>query len=112
MRNINNDLLSNGFPRDYFIGLKGKFYKILPMKENNDPTLGQYMSGLEKELIGCHSYLALSSLGGEFTSLLCILRYLIITDCDVKTVRGEVFRAIEVCEKLSKRGGEINGRLA
>lgn len=107
----NNEFLSEGFLKDYFIGLKGKFYKILPMKESNDPTLEQYMKGLEKELIGCHSYLALSSLGGEFTSLLCMLRYLIITDCDVKTVKGEVFKAIEVCEKLIKKGGGTNGRL-
>lgn len=107
----NNELLSEDFLKDYFIGLKGKFYKILPMKENNDPTLEQYMKGLEKELIGCHSYLALSSLSGEFTSLLCILRYLIITDCNVGTVKGEVFKAIDICEKLSKRGGEKDGRL-
>lgn len=104
MINENSDfILPEVFVEEYFTKLKGKFYKILPMKENEEPSLKPYMLGLERELTGCHKFIKSSEQYGEYTSLLCVLRYLIESDCNVEVTKKEVFKAIDICNKLGKK---------
>lgn len=88
---------------NYLRALVGQFYKILPIKESGEPSLGKYMESLQRELLGCHSLIVALENDDLFLSLLSILQYLIENDCDTKIVKSEVFKAITICKKLQKR---------
>lgn len=93
---VSADLLQN-----YFTRLVNQFFKILPMREDEEESLGVYMRGLQKELLGCQGFVNSLSDNPFYMSLLSILQYLIDTpDCSVSDVRREVFDAINICHKL------------
>lgn len=95
--NIKNKLLHN-----HFKSLVNQFFKILPMRENEEETLVTYMEGLQRELLGCHSLVMGTNHNPMFLSLLSILQYLIDNpDTEVSVVRKDVFKAISICNKLS-----------
>ena len=77
-----------------------QFYKILPIKEGGEQTLGQYMTSLQREMLGCQSLIVALENDAQYLSLLSILQYLIDHDCDVKVVRSEVFKAIGILKKM------------
>lgn len=83
--------------------LVNQFYKILPIKESGEPTLKQYMSSLQREMLGCQSLIVALQNDPQYLSLLSILQYLIENDCEVSTVRGEVFKAISILKKMHHR---------
>lgn len=88
----------------YFSNLVNMFYKILPMQEEKEPTITVYMESLLNELLGCKSLI--KDIGGDpaFTSLIFILQYLIEhIGIDHSKIRREVFRAINICNKLAKK---------
>jgi len=88
----------------YFKRLVGRFFKILPMKENKEDTLDEYMRGLQIELIGITNLLPPMQTDADYLSLMAILQYLIDTpDCGLKTVKREVFTAIPICKAISQR---------
>ena len=87
--------------------LINKFYKILPLRENNEATLKQYMRGLQRELLGGASLLPELSDDGQFLAILSILQFMIDNDCDVDTVRSDVFKVINLLKRL--KIDEING---
>lgn len=92
----------------YFTTLVNLLFKILPMRENGEDTLDVYMGSLLRELIGCRDLFPAIHNDAEFTSILAILQYLIgHEDCDIKTVRREIFRAISICNKLKARYAEV-----
>lgn len=95
---IHDEVLKN-----YFDTLVNYFFKILPIKENEEDTLIEYMKSLRAELIGCNSLLKDTRYDSAMLSLLSILQYLIDNDCDVATVKREVFKAISICKKLKKK---------
>ena len=80
-----------------------QFYKILPMRESNADTLQQYMLSLQREMIGLHSLILALENDGRYLSLLSILQYLIEHECDVRVVRAEVFKAIQIVNSLSQQ---------
>lgn len=85
----------------YFSSLVNHFFKILPLREQEEETLKTYIESLQFELMGCKS--AFPSVGDDasFITLISILQYLSDhQDCPVKAVRREVFRAISICNKL------------
>jgi len=89
----------------YFKALVGQFYKILPIKESGEPSLGKYMDSLQREMIGCRDLIVALDCDELYLSLLSMLQYLIENDCDTNTVRCEVFKAISICKKLQKKYG-------
>lgn len=97
--------LPNQAVQKYFKALVGQFYKILPIKESGEPSLGKYMDSLQREMIGCHSLIEALNYDELYISLLGVLQYLIENDCDVDTVRSEVFKAISICKKLQRKYG-------
>ena len=93
---VDAELLHN-----YFRSLVNSFFKILPMKENEESSLPTYIDNFRCELIGCRDFIPELGVDPQFLSLLAILQYLLDhPECTVKKVRREVFSAISVCNKL------------
>lgn len=87
--------------RNYFKSLVNHFFKILPIREQNEESLSTYMQSLQMELLGCKGLIVSIKNDALYLTLLSILQYLIDNPkCSVKEVRREVFRAISVCNKL------------
>lgn len=94
---MNNELLYN-----YFRNLVNRFFKILPMREEEDATLVVYMQSLQSELIGCKELVESINNDPSYMTLLSVLQYLIDNPKEKQTVfRREVFRSISICNKLS-----------
>lgn len=94
---------SNALP-SYFDSLVNHFFKILPMREQNEKTLQTYIRSFQLELIGCNSCFVPIRDMPEFITLISILQYFIDTpDCDVRVIKREVFRAISICNALRTR---------
>ena len=98
---INPELLQN-----YFHNLVNQFFKILPMREEEEGSLYAYMNSLQAELMGCAAFVRVVGTDPMFLSLLSILQYLIDNNpCEVCITKREVFKAISLCNKLQSRYG-------
>lgn len=87
--------------RNYFKSLVNKFFKILPIRENEEDTLQVYLRSLQIELLGNKEFIPGLSVNASYLTLLSILEYLIGNpECNVADVKREVFRAINICNKL------------
>lgn len=85
----------------YFSSLVNRFFKILPIRESGDKTLGTYIRSLQLELIGCGNFVPFFSDEPRFVALLAVLQFFRDQpDAPVEDVRREVFRAINTCKKL------------
>lgn len=101
-RPIDSNLLHS-----YFSNLVNQFFKILPMRENEEDSLITYMQSLQMELFGCKSLIPELGENSFYLTLMSILQYLIDTpDSDVSVVKREVFRAISICHKLKSAYAE------
>lgn len=87
----------------YLKSLIGQFYKILPIKESGEPSLAKYMESLQREMIGSRNLILALNHDEMFAALIVTLQYLIDYDCDVDTVKSEVFKAINICKKLQTK---------
>lgn len=93
---INPELIQN-----YFDILVNRFFKILPIREQNAKSLNVYLESFKAELLGCQNLIAELQNDALFLSLLSILQYLIDNpECSVKSLRRQVFNAISICNKL------------
>lgn len=89
---------------NYFKNLVNSFFKILPIREQNEESLVVYMQSLQAELLGCKALINPVQNNASYLTLLSILQYLIDNpECSVREVRREVFRAISICNKLEAR---------
>ena len=88
---------------NYLSRLVDQFFKILPLRENGEPTLPEFMRSLQVEMIGNRSLILLISCDSMYMTLLSILQYLIDNDCEVAVVKREVFKAISICKKLREK---------
>lgn len=99
--------LSGNLLNSYFSNLVNQFFKILPMRENEEDSLITYMQSLQMELIGCKSFIPELDENSFFLTLLSILQYLIDnSDSSISVVKREVFRAISICHKLKSAYAE------
>ena len=86
---------------NYFHNLVNQFFKILPMREQNEESLTTYMKSLQAELLGWKNLVVAIQYDPAYLVLLAILQYLIDEPgCSVRVVKREVFRAISICNKL------------
>lgn len=86
---------------NYFKKLVNNFFKILPMRENEEPSLQTYMCSLQIELIGCKEFVNVIKDNPSYLTLLAILQYLIDTPgCSILEVKREVFKAISICNQF------------
>lgn len=89
------------FLQRYFKRLVDQFFKILPLREEEEPTLVNYMEGLRAELLGLGGLVTYVDKDPVFLSLLSILQYLIDNpDASHHIFKREVFAAISICNKL------------
>ena len=91
----------------YFRRLVDMFFKIIPMREEKEPSLKIYMESLRGEMLGCKSLIRAIDHDPSFLSLLAILQYLIDNvdneEVSFMRLRREVFRAISICNKLEAK---------
>lgn len=102
--NISDELLGN-----YIDSLVNCFFKILPMRENGEPSLKLYMEGFLREMVGCSNLIPALRKEPMYLTLLSILQSFIDNpDMELSDVKRDVFRAISVCNKLAKKvlGGD------
>ena len=86
---------------NYFRNLVNHFFKILPIREQNEESLTIYRQSLQAELLGCKGLVSAIQNDASYLTLLSILQYLIDNpECTVREVKREVFRAISICNKL------------
>lgn len=88
---------------NYIDSLVNSFFKILPIKENEEDTLCEYMKSLQLELIGCNKLFVETNFDSSLLSLIGVLQYLIDEPCDIPTVKREVFKAISICKRLKRK---------
>ena len=90
----------------YFSSLVNRIFKILPIREREESTLGSYLDSLCLELIGCGDLLPVIGADEGFLTLLATIRSIRDhPELPVPVVRREVFRAISVCKKMMIRFG-------
>lgn len=93
--------VTNNLLRNYFANLVNQFFKILPMRENDEDSLVTYMQSLQIELLGCKDLIPEVRDNPSYLTLLSILQYLIDNpECTIPIVKREVFRSISICNKL------------
>ena len=84
--------------------LVNQFYKILPLRENESNTLSQYAGSLLREMLGMKQLLVEWHNDGQYASLLGILQFIVDNpNCDVATVKSDVFKAINIIKRLQKK---------
>ena len=94
---------------NYFRNLVNLFFKILPIRENEETTLAAYMKSLLVELIGCRELIVEVHNDAAFLTLLATLQYLIDhPEAPVSKFRSEVFKSISICNKLRARYCAVN----
>ncbi len=96
---VSEELIEN-----YLSALINRFFKILPLKEAEENTLPIYIKSLQSEMLGCKVFVGEVGNDPDFLSLLSILQYLSENeDCAVQDVKREVFRAINLLERLGAK---------
>lgn len=97
-------ILPNRLVRNYFRSLVNCYYKILPLRESGEETVGVYLESLKSEMLGCRGLLEYIQDDPSYMTLLSILQYFIDhPDCNIAEVRREVFRAIRICNKIAEK---------
>lgn len=84
-------------------GMVNRYYKILPIKESGEATLGQYQRSLLREMLGMKELITALQNDDRYLSLLSILQYMIDYDPDISTLRSDVFRAISILNHLREK---------
>lgn len=88
---------------NYATQLINKFFKILPMFENNETSRNVYMKSLQSEILGFNDLMIHTQYDATPVTLSNILQYLISNPTTpVKDVRREIFRAISIIERFDK----------
>jgi len=106
MENYEDTILTPEFLESYFTTLVNYFFKILPLRENNEDSISVYAESLQTELLGCKRIVGATDNDSGFMTLLCILQNFIDNpDYPVAKTKREVFKAINVCNRMKKKYG-------
>jgi len=98
----------NTFPAQLFDNylkfLVGKVWKLIPMKDYDDPNLYKYLESLLRELIGNYELMEQIKFDGNFQSLINKLMYLSINkDIDFNIFKKDVFDCIDLIKKIQEK---------
>lgn len=97
----NEIVFSQELMENYFQSLVNQFFKILPIREGQEPTLATYIDSLQLELFGLKELIPEASQDPMLLRLISILQYFKDNpECSVQKTRREVFKAIAICNKL------------
>lgn len=96
--------------KNYMRSLVDRFFKILPLWEDGEETLPEYLDSMLIELSGFRSMMFALHHDQDYVTLIAIVQYLIDNpETPTRVVKREVFRAISVCNKLSAKYGTKEG---
>lgn len=95
--------IPNPYFANYFKFLIGRVWKILPMSEEDNQYLKQYMEGLQRELIGNMNLVEELKYDGYFITLLNKIEYLINEECTHEICRKEVLESVSILKKLQEK---------
>ena len=96
--------------KNYMRSLVDRFFKILPLWEDGEETLPEYLDSMLIELSGFRSMMFALHHDQDYVTLIAIVQYLIDNpETSARVVKREVFRAISVCNKLSAKYGTKEG---
>lgn len=92
---------------NYFDSLVNCFFKILPIKENEEETLAEYTDSLMAELKGVGKLIDGIECDARWLSMLGVLQNIIDNpDYPHKKLKREVYKAINICKRLKLKYGE------
>lgn len=95
--------IPNAYFANYFNFLIGRVWKILPMSEEENAHLKEYMESLQRELIGNMNLVEDLKYNGYFITLLNKIEYLINEEYTHEICRKEVFECTSIIEKISNQ---------
>lgn len=95
---INQEVMDKGLQQ-----YVGRFFKILPMFEEQCPTLTQYIQSLNREMVGLSDLVLKFQNHEEFLSLIATLENLARKDLTVEEVRSDVFKSISILKKMKSK---------
>lgn len=84
----------------YLESLIGKLFKILPLRESESKSLGEYLDSLWMEMSGAYMTFPELQSSSEYISMLNVIGYLTMNTVSVKQCKREVFKMINICEKV------------
>ena len=95
----------------YLDAITGRVFKILPMKEQElrgfDVYLRDYLSSLAIEMVGASTTFACLGLDSDYIAVVNTVNGLASADNDVIQIKREVFKALNLLNKIAERfGGE------
>lgn len=86
---------------DYLIG---KVYKMLPMRENKDDTLVEYMESIIREMIGNQQLMGEIKYDARFQSVINKLEYLTFKkDVDFKVFRKDILDSLPLLKEIKEQ---------
>lgn len=86
--------------RSTFLHLINKIYKILPLYEENNPNLQQYIDSLIIQFTGMQDFEELLIPEPRLFSILAILTYLRNNEYDHETCKRETFRCTNILKEI------------
>ena len=95
--------IPNQYFANYFKFLIGRVWKILPMNEEENIHLKDYMESLQRELIGNMNLVESLKYDGYFITLLNKIEFLINKECEHSVLRKEVFECVDLINKLQSK---------
>jgi hypothetical protein len=85
--------------KNYLNRMVSRVFKILPMKEENCPTLDQYIDAVVRELVGNRDIVESVKANGELLVLTGTL--ISLKDVDSMVIfKSDVFKAIDTIKKM------------
>lgn len=99
--NICDTKLGRNALYNYLTALIDRLFKILPLREEEDPTTDSYLSGLITELLGFSGLIRSVNCDASYVAILSSLQYLLDNpEVPIKTVKKIVFDSITLCYSL------------
>lgn len=92
---------------NYFDSLVNKLFKILPMREESESSLSEYIVSLQREMLGFGNMIPTVGDDKIYVSILSVLQFFIDNidneNCKLSDIRSEVFHIISLCNKLKDK---------
>ncbi len=87
----------------YFNSLVGKTFKILPLYEEESPTLNTYIKSFQRELIGNSRLFQELNCEPKFITLLSTIEFLASSDYDHDTCKSEVLKCTNIINDINNK---------
>ena len=87
----------------YLKTMIGSIYKILPMYDDNNVTLQDYLDSLYVQLVGASEFYDELKYNQRFYSIINIIQYFRTNEFDKKICKREVLKCTNILDKLLKQ---------